>query len=372
MSMLAWSPTFGRLIRQDDETELGRPTRERFEAAVREGDATEAKRWLDYLLAEIEAVWGIFGVWDWHLVRYVLDRKTDASLASLLEASIAPWVGTTAGSSGDPIARVDVDGPDARLTVPGLERPFVLTAGTERYQLTIGEPDDHARRWAAWRRGIDAAIDSGSGEETGRRLDAHLHEVRLIHDILCDWAWGLLTVIGREWGEGILGDAQRTTLEPWVTVRYEALRDMSVSEIMEITIEGMRGHFTGPDRTGAIDVTEEPDRYVLSFDACGTGGRMRRGDPLAGSGSRYDAPYHFATIEGAYDWTWGREGVCSYCSHCSVVNQILPIEGIGRPLRLTEYPDEPGDPCRWIIYKEGEAFPDVAYTAVGKVRDGTT
>ena len=89
-----------------------------------------------------------------------------------------------------------------------------------------------------------------------------------------------------------------------------------------------------------------------------------------GSGSRYDAPYEFMTVEGAYDWSWNEEGVCAYCTHCSVVNQILPIEGIGRPMRLTEYPQDPGDPCRWIIYKDGREVADLAYTAVGKTPGG--
>jgi hypothetical protein len=35
-------------------------------------------------------------------------------------------------------------------------------------------------------------------------------------------------------------------------------------------------------------------------------------------------------------------------------------------MRLTEYPENPGDPCRWIIYKDLDGFPEEAYTLVGK------
>ena len=97
---------------------------------------------------------------------------------------------------------------------------------------------------------------------------------------------------------------------------------------------------------------------------------MRRGDPTVGSGSRLDAPYHFLNVTEAHDWTWNRKGVCAYCAHCAVVNQILPIEGLGRPMRLTQYPDKPGDPCRWLIYKDPQGFPDEAFTGVGKTRGG--
>lgn len=62
--------------------------------------------------------------------------------------------------------------------------------------------------------------------------------------------------------------------------------------------------------------------------------------------------------------------MCAYCAQCAVVNQIVPIEGLSRPIRMTEYPDQPGDPCRWVIYKDPLGFPDQAYLAVGKSRDG--
>jgi len=366
MSTLAYSEALGRVIRQDPNTELGESTRVALEAAVRAGDAAEAKRWLDYFIAEIDAVWYIFGVWDWYMARYYIERKGEGAWAELLDASIAPWVGTTAGLAGQPRATVEVNGPDANLLVDDLPWPVVLTQGDERFDLSLDTVANQQQRWSARRAEIDAAIDEHRQEDFDRLLEEHVAEVKLIHDIVCDWAWGLLTVIGREWGEENLGEVQRQTLEPWVTVRYEALKEMDATQIMQITVEGMRGHFTGPGRTGSVDVTEEADRYVLSFDACGTGGRMRRGDPEMGSGSRYDAPYEFMTVDGAYDWSWNQEGVCAYCTHCSVVNQVLPIENIGRPMRLTEYPQDPDDPCRWIIYKDGREFPDLAYTAVGK------
>ena len=95
----------------------------------------------------------------------------------------------------------------------------------------------------------------------------------------------------------------------------------------------------------------------LAFDACGTGGRMRRGDSLGRQRLAACAAYNFLNVEGAYDWTWNRKGVCAYCAHCAVVNQVLPIEGLGRPMRMTQYPDNPNDPCRWIIYKKPDSFP---------------
>jgi len=366
MSSLQFSTTLNRMLRQDEPEELGAPTRPFIEAAVREGRADDAIQWLDYFQQELAAIWYIFGVWNWYMARYYLERKGEDAWKSLLQDSMAAWVGTTAGLKGQPTADVVVDGHHARLTVPGLAWPVCLVEGEQRFYLTLGTSEAQEQRLREWRAEIEAAIRGGDNGGFNRLLDTYIEESRIIHDILSDWAWALLSVFIREWGEEVLTEVLRVTEEPWVTVRYEKLRSMNVEDSLRLTVEGMRGHLSGPNRAGTISVVEEPERYVLSFDACGTGGRMRRGDPVVGSGSRLEAPYNFLNIEGAYDWTWNRKGVCAYCSHCAVVNQILPIENLGRPMRMTLYPENPGDPCRWIIHKDPQNFPAEAFTSVGK------
>jgi hypothetical protein len=366
MSYLQYSPVIGRLIRQDPPADLGKPTRPFIEGAVKNGQVEEAKQWLDYYLSEQTLVVNIYVVWNWYMVRYYLDHKPGSTLQECLEKSMAPWAGTTAGIKGMPVASVQTAGMNAVLTVEGFAHPIVLTEGDRRYDITLGSFAEQAQRQRDWREAVDRAIEAGKVAEFNRLLDARLPQAWLMHDLQADWSWALLTLFAKEWGEEILDEVLRVTEEPWVTTRYAKLKDMNQEQAFQLTIEGMRGHFTGPGRVGQIIVTDEPDRWVMSFDACGSGGRMRRGDPLVGSGSRLDAPYHFLMVEGAYDWTWNRTGVCAYCAHCAVVNQVLPIEGLGYPMRKTEYPENPNDPCRWIIYKDRNAFPDETYTAVGK------
>ncbi len=366
MTPLQFSPTLNRMIRQDEPTRLGDPTRPFLKAAVREGRADDARQWLDYYLLEFKNIWFIFGVWDWYMARYYLDRMGDDQWQYLLEQSLAPWIGTTAGLKGMPVAHVEVEGHNARLSIPAYDWTFYLTEGDQRFNLTLNSPTEQQQRWAEWRAIIERALRAADSGEFNRLLDTYVSEARLIHDVLCDWAWALLTFLARTWGESVLDEVLRVTEAPWVTARYEKLRDMNLNDSLQLTIEGMRGHFSGPNRAGTIDVIEEPDRYVLVFDACGTGGRMRRGDPLVGSGARTEPPYNFLMVQNAYDWTWQREGVCAYCAHCAVVNQILPIEGLGRPMRMTEYPANASDPCRWIIYKDLNGFPAQAFRAVGK------
>jgi hypothetical protein len=197
-------------------------------------------------------------------------------------------------------------------------------------------------------------------------LDALREARRTVHDNQADWSWGLLTLFRGALGEAPMGEVMRATMEPWLRERYTALGTMTPRELFELTIEGMRGHYVGPGRTGAVDVRDEPDRWVMEFDPCGTGGRMRRGDPARGQAPRTDAPYDFSMVEEAYPWTWGRRGVCLYCAHCAVVNEILPIEQHGTPMRVTDYPEKPGDRCRWTIYKDPAFVPLEAFARVGK------
>ena len=201
-------------------------------------------------------------------------------------------------------------------------------------------------------------------------MDEQLREELLVHDIHGDWNWALFSIIIRAWGEEGFGEVLHVTQKPTLGRRYERAAEMSAEEALQLAVEGMRGHFGGPGRVGEVTVEEHADRYVMSFDPCGSGGRMRRGDPVWGSGSRLAPPYSFVNIQGAYPWTWNRKNVCAYCAHCAVGLQIMPIEQMGHPMRVTDYPDEADEPCRWTIYKSPELIPPEAYTSVGKPPPG--
>jgi hypothetical protein len=318
---LAHSEHLGRSIRTGDAVALGRPTDELVLAALERGDTAEAERLLDYATVEAERVYFIFTTW----IRAMLDhgREHVPDFAARLAAM------------------------EARIG--------------ERPRLTLGDDVAVAER--------DAAVEAVRAGDPGpavRALDA-LRDARItVHDNQADWSWGLLTLFREALGEAPMGEVMRATMEPWLRERYAALGTMTPREIFELTIEGMRGHYVGPGRTGVVDVRDEPDRWVMEFDPCGTGGRMRRGDPARGQAPRTDPPYDFTMVEEAYPWTWGERGVCLYCAHCAVVNEILPIEQHGTPMRVTDYPQQPGDRCRWTVYKDPSFVPLEAFTRVGK------
>jgi hypothetical protein len=73
-----------------------------------------------------------------------------------------------------------------------------------------------------------------------------------------------------------------------------------------------------------------------------------------------------------HDWAWNEKGVCYYCAHCCLTNELWAVEQWGAPVRVTDPPLHPEEttgeqpkPCTWTIYKTVEAVPDWAYERLG-------
>jgi len=155
-------------------------------------------------------------------------------------------------------------------------------------------------------------------------------------------------------------DAYAPAVRPWEDSRQALLTD---------AIAALRGHLSGQARMGEVDVAEESDRWVVSFDPCGSGGRTYRPDTTSDGIARMESPYNFAVTTSAHDWAWRQEGVCLYCVHCCQLQERIPIQRFGIPLRVIDPPTWPGSrnggQCRWSIYKHPEDIPASAYTRVG-------
>lgn len=211
------------------------------------------------------------------------------------------------------------------------------------------------------------AIDAGKLEEAKQLVRYFVPEGKGLHDLYCDWSYGWYEYIAKKYGEEALLEASRETQEPWLKGFCEVLMAMDdVYERVAWLVECMRAHRCGPQQMGDVTVIEEADRYVMEFDPCGSGGRMRRGDPVNGTPARTGPPYDFGCFKQGYPWTWG-EKIPYYCVHCCV-NQIRAIELAGYPLWITEYSSDPNAPCKWIVYKSPELIPEKYWTCVNKTK----
>jgi hypothetical protein len=240
-----------------------------------------------------------------------------------------------------------------------------------------GEGLDVSAAWQVLQTATEAAVGScasGRAEEAVALLDAARRRWCAVHDRACDWIYGLLDVAFRRLGEEQIGrmwdaimsdfyptrDAYEPSARPWTD---------SLPALLGDAIASLRGHLSGQARMGDVEVVEEADRWVVSFDPCGSGGRTYRPDTTSDGIARMEPPYRFAVTTRAHDWAWQQEGICLYCVHCCQLQERVPIQRFGIPLRVIDPPTWPGardgGRCRWTMYKRPEDIPASVYSRVG-------
>lgn len=215
---------------------------------------------------------------------------------------------------------------------------------------------------------IREALDSGKVSDARELAHYFLIEGKRLHDLMCDWVYATLDYVGSHYGDEAVYQAVRHAGERIRKPYVQHVAELTVEERIYLQAEGMRSHRSGPGELGGFEIVEEEDRYVLSFDPCGSGGRIRRTGELDKRPPRTGPPYNFGRIRKGYPWSWGLAGVPYYCVHCCVWSEIQSIEWIGFPFRITDYNDDPEKPCRFLFYKEQRLIPERFLTRIGKTR----
>jgi hypothetical protein len=241
---------------------------------------------------------------------------------------------------------------------------MVKIVKSERFGRLIRE-DDWEDQGVSTPEMIVKAIDEGRLEDAKALALYMIPEGKALHDLYCDWIWDIFTKTSEQHGEEAVYELCRSTQETWMMKRtWKGLIKMSVEDRVLINAEVMRSHRCGPEQDGGIEIIEDEDRVSIKMDPCGSGGRMRRGDPVNGTPSRLGPPYHFGATKKGYPWSWGRKNVPYYCIHCAI-NEILPTEWGGYPLWVTGYSDDASKPCYWHFYKRPELIPESYFERLG-------
>jgi hypothetical protein len=269
-----------------------------------------------------------------------------------------------AEATADRIERAVADGRDddaralaRQLPVEAQEIHELYVAWSARMPELLGSaPPDPAPHEAAWQAFVRACDTWDPATPLQRLLDAWA----IPHDLHLQQVADLVDRVVGAWGEERLGelwadlqadasDFYRATYgpdHPWPA---------SAERLIQVAIEGMHGHLGGPARRGEVTVTEHEDRVALTFDTCGSGGRI-----LAGGRN--------SVVAGTHDFAWSTPGVCSYCVHCCVLQQLTPIDDFGYPARVIDPPTRPGEPCTWTVYRDPSLVPAEAYERVGRTK----
>jgi hypothetical protein len=314
--LATWAPG-GRAVRPGTWAEQARPTPDAIEEAVADGRLVDAARLARHLVVEAQEIHDLYTAWT---------REIPAELQRR-------------GVAAPEIAR---------------ER--------RRLAALTGAVDPEAD-WAAFRNSTESfAAGCEADAPVIAALEDALATWRAAHDRHLDLVAGWIDVAVTRLGEEHLGDLWRTLQADGIAAyaRYDLSANpwaRSRTLLLQTAIEGMHGHLGGPRGRGEVDVAEHADRVELRFSPCGSGGRIREAE-------------RFGVTTERHDWAWNEKGVCHYCVHCCVLQQLEPIDRLGYPARVIDPPLRPGDDCTWTVYDDPALVPEAAYRRVGRRKPG--
>lgn len=331
MSHLIHHPELGRAIRADDWDGLAVGTYRRLVAVIESGDAAARKELAEFFVVEAKVIHDIYSQWLVDVRRYLVDK------------------GMPSGEVADEDERV------AALAISG--RPPIMSDRDAAWDSVVALSRKTAERGTL----ADA--------ESMKNLWRHLHDGQVDH------ISGLFDIVIRRFGEAALGEMyEGWVIGDWFAKRYQRFDVSKFSWqdafplIVYLTFESMHGHLAGPGRLGDVTFESFDDRVVFTFAPCGSGGRTVVGEPLDGTPPRMEAPYRFKVLEEPHVFGWNTPGVCTYCAHCCVLTEKLPMEHFGYPIRVVDpplYPNDGNAVCRWTVYRAPELVPESVYRRLG-------
>lgn len=206
-----------------------------------------------------------------------------------------------------------------------------------------------------------AAIDAGDGAQAKVLIDRAVTQWASLKDYSINWITSLLTFVAEELGEDAVERALRKTGDEFVRPRRTTGTEwgsLPAAQRAKVIARAMVANM------GKVEVSEDDDKIVLAFQ-CGTGGKLIDDGRYAG-----DHPYW--TLREPGGRTFSRDELPVYCAHCSMNNEIQPVEWGSSPTSIEFPPEHPGEPCIHHVYKDVAATPAEAYVRIGKTPPAET
>jgi hypothetical protein len=217
--------------------------------------------------------------------------------------------------------------------------------------------DEIARMSTALWEQARTAITGGDTERGLELLDRAVAQWRSLQEYSINWITVLLSFIADELGEDAVERALRRTGDDFVRPRREPGPDGSdwgslpASARAKVIARAMVANF------GAVEVDEDEEKIILSF-RCGSGGRLI-------DDGRYEGDHAYATLRERSGRTFMRDALPVYCAHCSVNNEIQPVEWGDTPTSIEYPPERAGEPCVRHVYKDVSMLPSEVYRRIG-------
>jgi len=218
----------------------------------------------------------------------------------------------------------------------------------------LSDADIEQMRTPLWEQARVAFV-AGRTDDGSALLDKAVDQWAALKDYSINWITSLLTFIGEELGEEAVEEALRKTGDEFVRPRRETGTEwgsLPASVRAKVIARAMVSNM------GSVDVEEDDEKIVLAF-RCGTGGRLI-------DEGRYEGDPAYLTLREKSGRTFMRDELPVYCAHCSVNNEMQPVEWGGAPTTVEHPPERKGEACVHHIYKDVGATPDEDYRRIGK------
>jgi hypothetical protein len=208
------------------------------------------------------------------------------------------------------------------------------------------------------------ALDQGDVAAARELCNEMRHEWRFLHDLMAESMLGLVSFIQERFGEDCVADAwESSLLRGWKRdtekIVYRDRRE--IVDALAATWRAHSGSGTGPS-PGAFSIEEDDEKFTFLMNPCGSGQRLWLRRLYEGEGA-------YSVTQEAHDWSYERKGFPLYCTHCTFMNESLPIRWYGVPLYPSEPPtDFDHDPCIWYWYKNPADIPDKYWERSGARR----
>jgi hypothetical protein len=207
------------------------------------------------------------------------------------------------------------------------------------------------------------AIEAGDLDGATALCEAMKHEWLMLHDLMAESVLGLISFVQDRHGDEGVREAWEACVEKGWQRHHAAIERLDRRTVVELLAATWRAHSASGvgEHPGAFTVTEDDEKVTFTMNPCGSGQRLvRRG--------LYERPGYGRTRD-AHDWSYGRKDFPLYCTHCSFMNESLPIQWSGYPLYPSDPPDDyERDPCTWYWYKDPDAIPERHWRRYGAVK----
>lgn len=200
---------------------------------------------------------------------------------------------------------------------------------------------------------VQQAVDQGDAGRAKGLARRMYKEFLAMHDLYCNWTTGLLSFVGKRYGNDALYEALKESITSWLAPVTDSFAQQDLHRQVEMLAAGLRGHLQ------PLRIEEDDEKVTFYMDPCGSGGRLV-------SNGAYGPPRDFLKVKGATPWTYDREDFPVYCAHCPF-QEIVPIELVGKPWIVTVPAQRLGEePCRIHFYKDPQAVPAQVYQRAGR------